>query len=107
MSCGQDNRGALHTFSISFAFAYSQVRSSTMSKQSLEEAVKLRNTAAYNLKVSVLSKSSGRIAMQTRSTSTCILLLFVMVHVWVVSGCGRDATGSVDETPLHHHLVCL
>ena len=26
-----------------------------MSKQSLEEAVKLRNTAAYNLKVSVLS----------------------------------------------------
>src|SRR5687767_513170 len=55
MSCGQDNRGALHTFSISFAFAYSQVRSSTMSKQSLEEAVKLRNTAAYNLKVSVLS----------------------------------------------------
>lgn len=26
-----------------------------MSKQSLEEAVKLRNTAAYNLKMSVLS----------------------------------------------------
>lgn len=27
-----------------------------MSKQSLEEAVKLHNTLAYNLKVSVLSK---------------------------------------------------
>src|SRR5687767_12536526 len=55
MSCGQDNRGALHTFSISFAFAYSQVRSNTMSKQSLEETVKLRNTSAYDSKVSVLS----------------------------------------------------
>src|SRR5688500_5579298 len=64
MSCGQDNRGALHTFSISFAFAYSQVRSSTMSKQSLEEAVKLRNTAAYNLKVSVLSKVEGAYSIE-------------------------------------------
>src|SRR5688500_2917498 len=58
MSCGQDNRGALHTFSIYFAFAYSQVRSNTMSKQSLEETVKLRNTSAYDSKVSVLSNEA-------------------------------------------------
>jgi hypothetical protein len=45
--------------------------------------------------------------MQTRSTSTCILLLLVMVHVWFVSGCGRDATGSADESPQHHHVVCV
>ena len=45
--------------------------------------------------------------MQTRSTSTCILLLLVIGHVWVVSGCGHDATGSADENPLHHHLVCV
>ena len=45
--------------------------------------------------------------MQTRSTSTCILLLLVMAHVWVMTDCGRDATGSVDENPLHHHVVCV
>ena len=45
--------------------------------------------------------------MQTRSASTCILLLLVMVHILVLSGCGRDATGSADENPLHHHVVCV
>jgi hypothetical protein len=45
--------------------------------------------------------------MQTRATSTCFLLLLVLGHVWVMSGCGRDATGSADESPLHHHLVCV
>jgi len=29
-----------------------------------------------------------------------------MVHGCFVSGCGRDATDSADEAPLHHHLVC-
>jgi hypothetical protein len=35
------------------------IRSNTMSKQSLEEAVKLYSTSAYNPKMSVLSKYNG------------------------------------------------
>jgi hypothetical protein len=47
-------------------------------------------------------KSSKRIPMQTHASSTYLLLLLVIGHVWVVSGCGGDA----GEIPIHHHVVC-
>ena len=40
--------------------------------------------------------------MQTHASSTYLLLLLVIGHVWVVSGCGGDA----GENPIHHHVVC-
>jgi hypothetical protein len=45
--------------------------------------------------------------MHTRTSQTYILLFLVIVHGWLVAGCGGDATGAAGDAPLHQHVVCL
>jgi hypothetical protein len=44
--------------------------------------------------------------MQTRVSWTCpLLLLFVLAHALLATGCG-DASSAVEDEPLHHHVFC-